>query len=483
MEAMDKQRESQPSSGRRWFRFSLRSLMAVTTVVCIATAFIARSAKRQEAAVAVILRSGGTVAYAKEGIGARLAGVLPHRLVEAMGTHYFYHVEKVGFDLPPADSDHLWFMDDDMFVLANLPHLQDLSLSHTGVTDVGLAILKNCPHLKSLDLQNTAVNGPGFSVLRNLSDLHSLSIGGFYPKDPSSQPRRVTDAPNRPNKTWASRAPCTISEAGVRHLGESKSIHVLNMARLDLPKDTSALAGLTELLQLQLDHTSIADEQLGFLEGLNDLQRIDVSFSTISDRFLSHLAPLRSLETVSLKNIRIERDGITHLGKCPSLTRLGIENCEWPLSGRMPMPPSPESLAALKACGNLSELRLLTEGLTADHLAAVSQISTLELLEFGPGGWWAPYYIPDKTVMVLQKLPCLNSLDLRHMEISDEGLFSLAAIPNLRTLKLRSSRITPAGISQFVAMKPGPHSLEAIKVTPLPGYQSRRKPTTDLITP
>ena len=48
---------------RSWFRFSLRTLLLATTVLCVWLAMQVNAARRQKEAVKVILGAGGTVRY------------------------------------------------------------------------------------------------------------------------------------------------------------------------------------------------------------------------------------------------------------------------------------------------------------------------------------------------------------------------------------------------------------------------------------
>ena len=48
---------------RRWFRFSLRMLMVVITVLCVWLGFKVNAARRQREAVDAILKAGGSIGY------------------------------------------------------------------------------------------------------------------------------------------------------------------------------------------------------------------------------------------------------------------------------------------------------------------------------------------------------------------------------------------------------------------------------------
>ena len=54
---------TEPIKRRRWFRFSLRMLLVVVTVLCVWLAIKVNAARRQKEAVAAILSAGGTVNY------------------------------------------------------------------------------------------------------------------------------------------------------------------------------------------------------------------------------------------------------------------------------------------------------------------------------------------------------------------------------------------------------------------------------------
>ncbi len=72
-----------------------------------------------------------------------------------------------------SDSD---FNDQQMAVLAQMPHLSKLYLDNTSITDKGLAQLKGLKHLKYLNLVNTNVSDAGLASLKELPALEQLFI-------------------------------------------------------------------------------------------------------------------------------------------------------------------------------------------------------------------------------------------------------------------------------------------------------------------
>ena len=48
---------------RRWFKFSLRTLLVVMTALCVWLGFKVNAARRQKEAVTAIFKAGGTVSF------------------------------------------------------------------------------------------------------------------------------------------------------------------------------------------------------------------------------------------------------------------------------------------------------------------------------------------------------------------------------------------------------------------------------------
>ena len=105
-----------PRPTRRWFQFSLRTLLVFVTLSAIPCSWLAvklREVKREEAAAAAIEKVGGRVDWDENAAGpAWLRGVL--------GEHFFAHVIRVaspgdqvtGSTLEPLDAmNHLQVLD------------------------------------------------------------------------------------------------------------------------------------------------------------------------------------------------------------------------------------------------------------------------------------------------------------------------------------------------------------------------------------
>ena len=127
-----------PAKRRRWFRFSLRMLFVVMTVLCVWLGFKVNAARRQKEAAALFLKAGGEVLYdyqiALNPPGtAALFKVLPNSspsepgwLRATIGDDYFRKV--VAVDLQPQNGQAA-IAESDLKQLSNLPDLIDLGLA------------------------------------------------------------------------------------------------------------------------------------------------------------------------------------------------------------------------------------------------------------------------------------------------------------------------------------------------------------------
>jgi hypothetical protein len=86
----------------------------------------------------------------------------------------------------------------------DLPHLKDLVLRGSGITDAGLTHLEHCDGLESLMLDRTKVTEAGLSSLRRLPNLRSLDLSDLLTNESVVRVRewfpRASVAPLMPDK-------------------------------------------------------------------------------------------------------------------------------------------------------------------------------------------------------------------------------------------------------------------------------------------
>ena len=141
-------RSPKPKPKRRWFQYSLRTLLICVTLFAIACSWFAvkmRQAKRQEAAVGELKKLGCSVKYGVEVSRRGYARInkpnVPQWLLNLLGIDFFCHVSHVSEEKGKMT-------DDAMAHLNGLTHLQSLFLANAQITDAGLENIKDLTQMK-----------------------------------------------------------------------------------------------------------------------------------------------------------------------------------------------------------------------------------------------------------------------------------------------------------------------------------------------
>ncbi len=156
---------------RRWTQFSLATMLAVVTVLCMGLSLVVVPAERQRRAVAAIEALGGRVQYVKPDQKATEAFPRPF-LRRWLPRDYLDKVQDV--DLLYVEDEEL---DAGLAHLHSLTALHGLSLMGTQITDAGLAHLQALTGLQTLDLRHTQITGAGLAHLQGLTGLQELDLG------------------------------------------------------------------------------------------------------------------------------------------------------------------------------------------------------------------------------------------------------------------------------------------------------------------
>ena len=146
---------------RRRFRYSLRTLLVVVTLVGVVLGVWVQRAERQRRAVAAMREDGGKVMYDYEesrprAVNGDLPG--PDWLCRLLGVDYFANVTHAHLSRSATDAT--------LSHLGDLTSLKSLWLDGTQVTDTGLAHLTGLARLQELDLSGTQVTDAGCDRLQ-----------------------------------------------------------------------------------------------------------------------------------------------------------------------------------------------------------------------------------------------------------------------------------------------------------------------------
>ncbi len=212
--------ESRPK--RRWYQFSLRTLLIGVLVVSLPLSWVAcrmQKRRKQREAVTAIVKAGGKVSYDYDRIAEPC---IPKWARALLGDSFFYDVKSV--------VAYGSFGDDEASHLKELTNLTALYLTATQVTDAGLECLEGSTKLTTLDLNYTQVTDAGLEHIEGLKNLRYLSLCGTQ-----------------------------ITDAGLENL-----------------------KGLTDLTGVDLDRTQITDNGLEHLEGLTNLRHLNLRWTQVT---------------------------------------------------------------------------------------------------------------------------------------------------------------------------------------------------------
>jgi Leucine Rich repeat len=171
--------ESEPKRKRRWFQFSLRSLLIVTMICAIGSAWVARKMERkrlERAAIEAILKLGGNVEYDYQLVKpfppsfSRTAEPYgPAWMRRLLGENFFSEVN--GVFLYGAN-----VTDDELVNLKWFTEAVCLMLEKNNITDIGLVNLKGLTRLYALSLDVTNVGDAGLENLGGMDELRYLGL-------------------------------------------------------------------------------------------------------------------------------------------------------------------------------------------------------------------------------------------------------------------------------------------------------------------
>jgi hypothetical protein len=175
MEAEPSKHDPPKGKRRRWFQFSLRSVMIFTVIIAIGAGWLGKrieQKRRQREAVEAIGRLGGWISYDY----GTLMGVTPpgpEWLRNLLGEDFF-----CGNAVTVSLSHGTNVSDSALVHLTALPRLQILDLNNTQVTDAGLIQLEGLAALEGLGLGATRVSDTGLVHLKRLQRLKTLYVRG-----------------------------------------------------------------------------------------------------------------------------------------------------------------------------------------------------------------------------------------------------------------------------------------------------------------
>ncbi len=159
---------------RRWFQFSVRSVLIAMTLFGVWFGLRMDRARRQQKAVAVLRERGGVLYESQfqcEGLSARFGKAAPWGpkwLRAIVGDDFFDRVRAAWLTESPND--------DDLTYLRDLPDIESLIISSNYVTGKGVEHLQGLTSLKELILGRNKLTDADLAHLEPLQELRYLNV-------------------------------------------------------------------------------------------------------------------------------------------------------------------------------------------------------------------------------------------------------------------------------------------------------------------
>lgn len=202
--------------------------------------------------------------------------------------------------------------------------IEDLSLSQTEFTDSGVEPLAKLTQLRSLRANNLTMTAAQTDVFRMLPAFETLWLQKEKLND--STLANVAKLPHLKAFSVTFAIDSKITSEGARLLAEKRDLVLVNLG--GTPVKNTGLAHLCRLLELEhlcLDMTQITDDGLSSLTALRKLKSLWLGNNRISDRGFAVLQSLKTLETLLLNDTDVTDAGLKHLTGLSLLKTLNLD--------------------------------------------------------------------------------------------------------------------------------------------------------------
>jgi Leucine-rich repeat (LRR) protein len=335
--------------------------------------------------------------------------------------------------------------------ITNISHLTSLFTVNLGgcrcLTDISLRGLRNLLNLRQLDLsQCDLITDDGIGYLATVNYLEELSLGWC---------RSISDngievlckQVGREKLQTLCLARCQITDSGIRHLSNLKSLKSLDLNGCVGISSSGLGSTLGTIPQLETIDVSYCPGILrsSWQGKINALKSLDLCYSSVKDVHLSRLTHLPSLEELNIDSCPVGDWSMAHLadGVVPNLLSLNLADCDI----------SDLAMVHIAKFKNLNHLSLFYCNISNHGLRYISGMASLESLNLDSRD------ISDDGLYHLRKLVNLKCLDIFSGRISDIGCVHLGKIKSLERLELCGGGIGDLGCTHLVENLPNLTSL------------------------
>ncbi|MBQ1454787.1 MAG: hypothetical protein IIZ25_02935 [Thermoguttaceae bacterium] len=299
-------------------------------------------------------------------------------------------------------------------------------------------------------------------LIARLGDLESVSFEGAVFTDEMIEPLTACQKLNSVTINNAD-----ITAAGLESLAKLPELTMLDIRR-DLKLDNAALAVLAsmpKLTELHAHYNSFTNSGMNKIAKAVTLKKVDVrGCSDVSDNGAKYLAKLPELEELQFR-FSITNAGVEHLTAAQKLTFVEFQDCgditdaAVPFFQQMPalkglrifrckgfLDPAVAGVAALP----LTRLELRDLNVSNEGIAALKNNTTIKTLELSELASVDAAGLTD----ALSGLKDLEKASFFSIPLNNDALAGLAAnSPNLKSLQLRAVAVTDEAIDSVLKFK------------------------------
>jgi Ran GTPase-activating protein (RanGAP) involved in mRNA processing and transport len=200
---------------RRWFSYSLKTLLLVVTVLCVLLCWKLQAVNKQRQAVSAIRKVGGDVIYDFE--------KEPHWLARFVGIDFLHDVIDVRIHINsegPQDIHSIFPY------LSQLRRLKILSIYDGIFKDEDLRYLAGLTDLVSVELYSNSITGDGFKYLTDQNKLTFLEL-----HDNPITDKSLSAIASLPSLTWLSLSECALTDDCLPTLIQMKSLRRIDVVK------------------------------------------------------------------------------------------------------------------------------------------------------------------------------------------------------------------------------------------------------------
>lgn len=204
-----------------------------------------------------------------------------------------------------------------------MPHLRELSIAYTLVTDEGVCALREIECLELLNLKHTELSS---RVILKLAEHHSSSLRGLDISNTGVCDQTLQRISSNSRIRELTLSDTAITDASCSSFNAMEGLAVLSLGRSQVTDDgIRHLNSCQELNRLELHRTGVTDTSAVWLveSRIEYLGLKGTSFTDVGAPALAEFAELRSLD---LRNTAITDRGLRFLSDCPRLEELYLES-------------------------------------------------------------------------------------------------------------------------------------------------------------